>query len=500
MVQRSKIISGVLLLLALVLVVIVILFARMLSFTAQKGAAGAMTPLAVSAQAISRLSQAVQIPTISSQPDKQQRTSSFQQFHNFLAQNFPLVHGELEIERINNFALLYRWQGTDNTLKPALLLSHQDVVPIEPGTESDWHYPPFAGEIADGYLWGRGAWDDKSTLMASLEALEMLLANGAKPARTLLLAFGHDEEVGGELGAGAIAEQFRQQGMMFEYILDEGAVIGVGLVPGVEQPVAMVATAEKGYLTLRLSSFGQGGHSSVPPKVTAVGRLARAVNRLQEQPLPAKLTQPVRDMFSELGPHMPWTKRLVLANLWLFEPLLVANMAGSRSTQAHVRTTTAPTMFSAGVKENVLPQSASAVVNFRILPGQTRQQVIDLVETIIDDASVTVEEAGSISSDPSAVSSKHSVAFKSLKRVIEQVNPDVLVSPALLFGATDSRHFDGLSDNIYRFTPIRVSGPDIKRIHGTNERIAVEDYENAIRFYHQLMTSTVINPMPLNDG
>lgn len=500
--RPNRIVWGLIFTLALLLVLLATLFFRMLNYSPEQQVVEGIKPQAVGDDAVSRLSQAIQIQTISALTDSQQRQLNFQQFHDFLAQSFPRVHATMEVSRINDFALLYRWPGTNTSLKPVLLLSHQDVVPIEPGTEQDWQYPPFAGTIAQGFVWGRGAWDDKSILMASLEALEMLLAAGVQPNRTLMLAFGHDEEVGGELGAKAIAGIFEQQGLRFEFILDEGGVIGLDLVPGISQPVAMIATAEKGYLTLRLTTEDQGGHSSVPPKITAVGRLARAVSRLQDQPLPAKLTQPVRDMFAVLGPQMPWTKRLVLSNQWLFESLLVAQMASNRSTQAYVRTTTAPTMLKAGVKENVLPQTATAIVNFRLLPGDSRQAVIQQVRQIIaDDAvQVQVEEAGSISSEPSPVSSRKSAAFKLLEKSIRQVNPDVLVSPALLFGATDSRHFSKLSDNIFRYTPIRISAADIKRIHGTDERIAVADYQNAIRFYIQLITNSVIKPALPTDG
>ncbi|MEH6358569.1 MAG: M20 family peptidase [Pseudomonadales bacterium] len=498
--KRNRIVSGLAIGLVFVLILAIALIVRTLNFSPVLTAVSEVPKQHIPAEAITRLSQAVQIQTISALSDDNLRQQRFQQFHDFLTRSFPRVSAELSLIPVNGDALLYRWQGSNASLKPILLLSHQDVVPVEPGTEQDWQYPPFAGAVADGFVWGRGAWDDKSTLMASLEALEMLLKEGEKPTRTLMLAFGHDEEVGGEQGAAAIAEQFRKQGLEFEFILDEGAVIGMGLVPGVSQPVAMIATAEKGYLTLRLTTEGQGGHSSVPPAVTAVGRLAKAVGRLQDEPLPAKLTEPVRDMFEALGPHMPWSKRLVLSNLWLFEPLLVSQMAGSRSTQAHVRTTTAPTMLTAGVKENVLPQTASAIVNFRILPGQSSQQVIQQVQDIIADDLVQIEDAGSISSEPSPISNRNSAAFDALSLAIRQVNPDVLVSPALLFGATDSRHFGGLSANVFRFTPIRISGKDFSRLHGTNERIAVADYENAIRFYFQLITNTVVNPVSSNDG
>lgn len=480
--------------LVLVLVLLAILVVKTLTFSSHLEQVEPVAEISLDEESVDRLSKAVQIPTLSSLQDMRQRDGNLLSFHAFLRQSFPRVHESISLTLINEFALLYEWPGSDASLKPALLLSHQDVVPIEPGTEADWLYPPFSGEQAEGYVWGRGAWDDKSTLMASLEALELLLAAGEKPKRTLVLAFGHDEEVGGEEGAAAIAQYLEQQGKEFAFVLDEGAVIGMGLVPGVEQPVALIATAEKGYLTLKLTTQGQGGHSSVPPAVTAVGRLAQAVSRLQAQPLPPKLTQPVIDMFTALGPQLSFEKRFWLANLWLFEPMVVSKMADSRSTQAHVRTTTAPTMLAAGVKENVLPQTAEAIVNFRLLPGQSRDSVMETVRRIINDDQVTVSEAGAISSEPSPVSNSNSYGYRQLAKAIRQVNPDVLVAPALLFGATDSRYYTGLSDQVFRFTPIRIAPDDLKRIHGTNERIAIDDYKNAIRFYHQLIMNVVINP------
>lgn len=480
--------------LMIVLVLLAILVVKTLTFSSHPGQVEPVAEVSLDGKSVDRLSRAVQISTVSSLQDKRRRDENLSLFHAFLRESFPRVHQSLSLTLINEFALLYEWPGSDASLKPALLLSHQDVVPIEPGTEADWQYPPFSGEQAEGYVWGRGAWDDKSTLMASLEALEILLAEGAKPKRTLMLAFGHDEEVGGEQGAAAIAQYLEQQGKEFAFVLDEGAVIGMGLVPGVEQPVALIATAEKGYLTLKLTTQGQGGHSSAPPAITTVGRLAQAVSRLQAQPLPPKMTEPVRDMFAVLGPQMSFEKRFWLANLWLFEPMVVSKMADDRSTQAHVRTTTAPTMLTAGVKENVLPQAAEAVVNFRLLPGQSRDSVIEAVRKIINDDQVAVSEAGVISSEPSPVSNSDSYGYRQLAKTIRQVNPDVLVAPALLFGATDSRYYTGLSDQVFRFTPIRIAPSDFKRIHGTNERIAIEDYKNAIRFYHQLVTNVVINP------
>lgn len=481
------------------LAMLAVLVVNTLTFSLPGRPVEAVPELPLADEAVNRLSRAVQIPTVSARVGMHHRDANFVKFHAFLRESFPKVHKRLSLTPINEFGLLYEWPGSDVSLKPVLLLSHQDVVPIEPGTESDWQYPPFSGEQAEGYVWGRGAWDDKSTLMASLEALEMLLAAGESPKRTLMLAFGHDEEVGGEQGAAAIAQYLQQQEKELAFVLDEGAVIGMGLVPGVEQPVALIATAEKGYLTLKLTTKGQGGHSSVPPAVTAVGRLAKAISRLQDHPLPASLTQPVIDMFTALGPQLPFEKRFWLANLWLFESLVVSKMAGNRSMHSHVRTTTAPTMLMAGVKENVLPQTAEAIVNFRLLPGQSRDNVIKEVRNIINDDQVVISEAGAISSEPSPVSSSNSYGYRQLEKAIRQVNPDVLVAPSLLFGATDSRYYTGLSKQVFRFTPIRVVAKDFGRLHGTNERIAIVDYKNAIRFYYQLILNTVINPEQVAD-
>jgi carboxypeptidase PM20D1 len=329
-----------------------------------------------------------------------------------------------------------------------------------------------------------------------MEALELLLQSGFQLERTLMLAFGHDEETGGQQGAMAMARLLKERRQHFEFILDEGTTITRGFFPGMIQPVAMIAIAEKGYLTLSLTTKSAGGHSSVPAKITAIGRLVKVVNRLQEQQLPKELSAPARGMLDVIGPAMPFTQRLVLANLWLFEPLVLQAMAKKPFTNAYIRTTIAPTMLSAGVKENVLPQSAQAIVNFRLLPGQSIEQVIEWVKEIIDDEQVAVVRHGNASSEPSKISGLDSLGYQELKRAVHQVFPDTITVPALLFAATDSRHYAGLSGQIFRFTPITIEPDDLKRIHGTNERIAIKDYQNAVRFYYQLIKNTVVVKQP----
>ncbi len=477
------------------LVLAVIIVTRTILYTGPQPDSTAVVRIDIATDAVLRLARAISLPTVSSLSDAQERNRQFATFQQFLADAFPNLHTTLRRETFNDFALLYTWQGTDSELKPLLLLSHQDVVPIEPGTESDWIHPPFSGAVDGGYVWGRGAWDDKSTLMASLEAIEMLVGQGVAPRRSVMLSFGHDEEIGGRAGAAVIAAELQRRGLQFELILDEGGTIRApGLMPGIDVAAAMVAIAEKGYLTLKLTARDSGGHSSMPPPITAVGRVSRAVNRLQDNPLPARLNPPVREMFKVLGPHMPLQQRAILANLWLFESIWVRQLTASRATNAAVRTTTAPTMLRAGVKENVLPQAAEAIVNFRIVPNESSASVIAAVKDIIDDSLVEVDEVGSISSEPSRVTSVDSNAYRELSKTIRQVRPDAVVAPSLLYGATDSRHYGALSENVVRFTPITVGSDDFGRIHGTNERISVTDYENAVRFYYLLLTNMALQP------
>ena len=484
----KKILVGLLL---AVFVVVAVVLIRTTQFGVAVDPVIPVSPVALREGTIERLSEAVQIPTISAFLDQPEGEQPFSAFHRFLASQFPLVHQHLNKEIINDYSLLYTWQGSRSDLKPVLLLSHIDVVPVEPGTEYDWQQPAFAGVVDGDYLYGRGAWDDKSTLMASLEAVEMMLAAGVQPQRTLMLAFGHDEEVGGELGAVATATMLKARGVEFEFVLDEGANINEGYF-GVEGPVALISVAEKGYLTLELTAAGEGGHSSVPPAMTAVGRLARAVDRLQASPLPAAISEPTAAMFTTLGDDLPFLPRMMWANRWLFEPIILREMTQNKLTAALVRTTTAPTMLSAGIKENVLPQSAQATVNFRLAPGDSSASVVARVQQIIADDQVTVTIAGDISSEPSSVAAIDSYGYLQISLAARQIVPDLKVVPFLLFGATDSRHYQNVSESIYKFSAIQLPAGESGNLHGTNEKVPVQGYQNLIRFYYQLLNNTVV--------
>jgi carboxypeptidase PM20D1 len=247
--------------------------------------------------------------------------------------------------------------------------------------------------------------------------------------------------------------------------------------------VALVGIAEKGYLSVELLVQADGGHSSMPPRHTAVGILAAAIARLEASPFPARLPEPVRRQFDFLGPEQGLARRAVFANLWLFAPLVRSQMDKSPSTAAMLRTTIAPTMLEGSIKENVLPMRARAVVNFRVLPGSTTDEVIARVRSVIDDGRVQVEPTGTSRSEPSPVSDTESAAFSRLHRAIAATFPDAIVAPSLVLGATDTRHFIGVADNQFRFLPARLARDDLKRYHGIDERVAVDNYAEFMRFY-----------------
>lgn len=439
-----------------------------------------------------RLAGALTFKTISYQDSSQFDARVFDGFQRYLQDSFPRVRATLKREQVNGYGLLYEWTGSDATLAPIVLLAHQDVVPIEPGTEGRWTEPPFGGRIANGYVWGRGALDDKGSLLGLLEAVEHLLAGGATPRRTVYLAFGYDEEVGGRRGAAHLAELLASRNVHPELVLDEGGVLATGLIPGMTRPVALVGIAEKGYLTVELTVQSAGGHSSMPPGETAVGILAAGLARLELRQMPRAIRGPTAAMFDYVGPELPFGPRLVIANRWLFGGMLATRFGNTPYGNAMLRTTTAPTVFQAGVKENVLPSSARALVNFRILPGDSVGSVLDHVRHVVRDARINVATLGTSVANPSPVTSVNGESFQLLSRSIRETIPGVVVTPWLVVAGTDSRHYTSLTPNVLRFVGATIGSDDLRRIHGTDERIGVADYVNVVRVYVQLLRNAAL--------
>ncbi|MGH7793530.1 MAG: M20 family peptidase [Candidatus Binatia bacterium] len=474
----------ILALLAVIFILSLVVIVRALRFSSRQIAAPPGAALRLDRPALlQRLSRAIRFRTVSAWDAAQTASAEFERFHDFLSEAFPQVGKELTKETIGGHSLLYSWQGQEIALKPILLMAHMDVVPA---SDESWRHPPFAGALADGYLWGRGAMDDKASVMAILEAVEHLLRDGFVPKRTIYLAFGHDEEVGGQRGAAKIAEHLRARSVQLEFVLDEGLNIVEGIIPGIAAPVALIGIAEKGYLSLRLAVDTPGGHSSIPAADTAIGVISRALHRLEAAPFPSRLNGPTRQMLEFLGPEMVWPNRIALANLWLFDSLVKKQLAQSPLTNAVIRTTLAPTLFHAGVTEDVLPASAAAVINLRLLPGDTVAGAIERVRSVIDEPNIKITPLP-LQMESSPVSDVQSPSFELIQRTIRQIMDEALVAPSLLVAATDSRHYAGLTKNIFRFLPITVGPEDTKRYHGIDERISVRDYERLVRFYAQLI-------------
>jgi carboxypeptidase PM20D1 len=434
-----------------------------------------------------RLGLAVQQKTVSYDDPENIDGSAFLGLHRLFKTLYPLVHTHLKQETVNEYSLLYTWQGSDPDLLPIMLISHLDVVPADEEDEG-WEHPPFSGEVTDGYVWGRGTLDIKCGVVGILEGVEYLLKQEFKPERTVYLGFGHDEEIGGENGAVAIAALLEARGIKLGCLLDEGGVVYEGFLPGVEDPVGLVGISEKGYLSLRLTVTEDGGHSSMPAQQTSIGILSRAIARLEALPMPARL-EIIEFMMSYLGSALPFSQRLKFANTWLYGGRLKKQLSKSNPLNASIRTTTAPTIIKAGVKDNVLPARAEAVVNFRLLPGDDLRSVYEIVlERIADErVKVTPFEGDTLEGpsgwEPSPVADVESPYFVRLSRLVREAFPEVLVAPYLVVGGTDARHYASVTDNAFRFTPIQIGKADLESVHAVNERLSIENCARMVGFF-----------------
>jgi carboxypeptidase PM20D1 len=479
-----KIVAALAVLLLALVAVVAVRTVRFAPVTREAGQRVALPPENDSLLA-AHLAGAIRFPTISMQ-DSGPALVPMRALHAYLAQTFPRTYETLTHEVVGPANLLFKWAGTDSTLEPVVMMSHMDVVPVETGSESGWTHPPFSGDIADGFIWGRGALDDKVGVLGTLEAVEQLVLQGHHPRRTVYLAFGDDEEVEGH-GAAAIVALLKSRGVHPLVAIDEGSAIVRGVIPNISRPVGLIGVAEKGHMSVRLTVQGAGGHSSMPPARTAVGVLARAIDRLETHPLPARLDGAVAGMLAELGREMPLSSRIAMANLWLTRPLVIQMLSRSPATNATLRTTTAPTMIQGSPKENVLPIRAQAIVNFRIIPGETPETVLEHVRKVVDDSAVAIALAEP-PAPPSPVSSTTSTPYRILARDIATLEPNAIVAPSLVIGATDSRQYGGYARDVYRFLPIRIGPADLDRIHGTNERVGVHDYARGVAFMTLLIS------------
>jgi carboxypeptidase PM20D1 len=449
-----------------------------------------LAPIAIDEQAAGEsLAVAVRAKTVSSATDAALNADQFEVLHAHLETRYPRLHAALKREVVAGLSLLYTWPGSDPAAKPILLMAHQDVVPVAPGTEKDWQAEPFAGTVKDGFVWGRGAWDDKANLVSQMEAIEMLVGSGFKPKRTIYLAFGADEEVGGLRGAKAIAKLLAERNVKLDFVIDEGLLITEGVLPGLKPPAAIVGIAEKGYMSIVLRVSATPGHSSMPPPkgASAIAMMSAALSRLDDEQFPARIRGVAREMFETVAPEMSGVSRIALSNLWLFGPVVQKQLEAGASTNAMLRTTTALTIVNAGNKENVLPGHAEATVNFRLLPGDSQASVMAHVKQTVANERFELSVLPA-ATEPSKVAPTDSASYRLIERTVRQLFPGTVVAPGLMIGGTDSQHFENVADHIYKFSPVRAKAEDLPRFHGTNERIATANLAELIRFYHRLVS------------
>ena len=431
---------------------------------------------------VASLQNLVRIPTVSFADEAAIDPQPFEEFIATLAVEFPLLHERLTLHRVLAHSLLFRWEGR-SAADPVVLMAHLDVVPVD--ETAPWQHPPFAAEIHDGAVWGRGTLDDKGSLVGICAAVEALLARGLVPARDVWLSFGAREEVSGPDAVAAV-EELRSRGVTPWFVLDEGGAVAHEAFPGVEPPLGVIGVSEKGTTTIELRAEGRGGHSSTPSPNGPTARIARAVVRLEKRQFAASLPEPTLEMFARLAPHAPLALRPLFAKARRLQPLVKrALLAAGAEPAALVRTTMAVTTLSGSPAHNVIASSATAAVNLRILVGDTVASATEHVRRAIADDSITLELRDV--NEPSPVSPYDDPAFELLATTIGELFEDAVPTPYVMMAATDSRYFTAICPRVYRFTPFRMTKAQRESIHGYDERIGVEDFLGGVQWYARLI-------------
>ena len=433
------------------------------------------------AKAVADLQAMIRCKTVSDTDTSKEDEAEFLKFENLLSERFPNVYANCEFNKLGRRSLLFRWKGK-NSDKSRVLMAHYDVVSVE---ESSWSKPAFEGVLEDGVLWGRGTLDTKGTLNGVMQAAEQLIGEGFIPENDVYHAFSGNEEINGT-GAPTIVDWFKSHGIRPELVCDEGGAVVEHVFPGVNQPCALIGTAEKGIMNVRFTVNGDGGHASAPPPHTAVGRLSRACNRVENKPFPRRLSVPAREMFDTLGRRSSFVYRMIFSNLWLFGGLLdkICKKRGGE-LNALMRTTTAFTQMNGSKGMNVLPLRAHMVANLRLMCGETVDSAVRYLKDAVEDDGVEIEVIYGM--NPSKISKTCGMPWEMMKRAVEGTWTDAIVSPYLMVACSDSRHYGEISDYVYRFSAMALSAQMRASIHGNDERITVDMIEKTVQFYLRLI-------------
>lgn len=437
--------------------------------------------------ALERLRALIRVPTVSRTERELQDADAFARFPVLLTEIFPRVHAALELDRVGDTGLLYRWPGRERG-DALILMAHWDVVPAD---EAGWTHEPFDADVttdADGSrrLWGRGAIDDKGALGGILEAVESLLEAGFTPEHDVYLSFGGDEEVQGAAAEAAV-DLLLERGVAVDFVLDEGGAVVQGQFPGVSEPTAAIGIAEKGVATIELRASEAGGHAAHPPRSgrTATVRLARAIHRVSKQP-PAHLPPTAYPMFAALGRRARGIVGLAYRHPRLFRPVLLGALSrGTDEANALIRTTRVVTRLRGAAADNVLPEVATANVNMRVVVGSTLDAEVARIRRDVADDGIAVRVVAG--GDPPPIAPTTGLPWERIERSLATSHPEALAVPYAMLGATDGRHFARLTPAVYRFTPFELSKAELAGLHAIDESIRVDAYVRGIAFYRALL-------------
>lgn len=431
------------------------------------------------------LSKAISIKTISYRDSSVTDWAEFDKFHAFLDEAYPLIKEKLTKEIVPPANLVYLWKGKNSSLDPIALCAHQDVVPISEGTEGDWLHDPFSGDDDGEFIWGRGALDMKNHLICVMEAVETLLEEGFEPERDVYLLFGDNEEVVANVdnGATAIMNTLKERGVHLDSVLDEGGAMLPVDVKGVinNKCLAGIGVAEKGYTDVEITVLAKGGHSSQPPKHTALGRIANVIKDLEDNQFKASFSDSMKSLFDSIARECTYPVRLITCNLPVLFPALLEVCKLIPPAASMVRTTTGVTMASGSPAANVLPQRASITVNFRSMPGTTTEDIVKHIKKVVRDKDIEVKVLNT--KEASKVSPTDSRCYSIIATLAKSLERNAIVAPFLVMGGTDSYYYEPICENIYRYAPFRVDASLLLCTHGTNERIPISAMDNALVFF-----------------
>ncbi len=431
--------------------------------------------------AVTNLQQLVRCKTVSNLSPALEDDAEFEKLIALLPELYPNVFKVCTLQRMEDRALLFHWTGKNHG-DPAVLMAHYDVVPVE---EENWEKPAFEGILENGVLWGRGTLDTKVTFNGVLTAADHLISKGFTPENDIYFAFSGGEEINGP-GAIRIVDWFRAQNITPAFVVDEGGAVVKDIFPGVSQSCGLIGIAEKGMINVEYKVLSDGGHASAPPVHTPVGELSLACAAVESHPFKAHLTKPVAEMFDTLGRHSSFVYRMIFANLWCFGGVLdmICKKSGGE-LNALMRTTVAFTQMQGSLAHNVIPPSASMVSNIRLNPEDTVESALTYLKKTVGNERVVLTKLDSM--EPSHISETNCPAWQKVSNAVAGTWKGCLVSPYLMVQCSDSRHYDGISNHVYRFSAMDLTTEERHTIHGNNERIRVETVHRAVEFYIRLI-------------